>query len=61
MKPKYIKYERKQLTVDREGKKLQEIFDKLITGGYEIIYYDEQKYDMFSVTVIMVVGKLREE
>lgn len=36
---KPIKYRRFNIIVDSIG--LQEFFDKLISDGYEIIYYDE--------------------
>jgi len=61
---KYIKYKRieKYCSTTED---IQEFFDELITGGYEIIYYSEKKdsHDgkSFFFNIIVTVGKLRED
>ena len=56
---KYIKYKRVRgefmLSSD-----IQEVFDNLITEGWEIIYYKEHANTTTTISYTMVLGKLNE-
>lgn len=51
---KYIKY--KRISKEVNSNTLETLFDELISGGWEIIYYDEdyktKNLAMFNVTIV---------
>ena len=53
---KYIKYQRftKDINVDNG---IQKFLDEIVTEGWEIIYYNENIKDPFTITITIVGGK----
>ena len=56
---KYIKYKRISGTFTNDDE-VQNKLDEIIMDGWEIIYYNEHGYDMFSTGYVLVLGKLNE-
>jgi hypothetical protein len=52
---KFIKYQRFYETHTETS--LQDFFDKLISSGFEIIYYDELKLTELRIFVTVIAGK----